>query len=135
MCSGSVIQGCNSVAIGPSAGLCTQGVCAVAVGAEAGKTNQGANAVAVGWAAGFCTQGRCSIAIGTFAGCTNQANNSIIFNATGAALNQATANTLTVKPVRQVTSTNVWTNPTHTLPTGFFFTAYNPTTGELIYWS
>ena len=40
------------------------------------------------------------MAIGYAAGQTNQANNSIILNATGSALNQTTANTFTVAPIR-----------------------------------
>jgi len=40
------------------------------------------------------------VAVGLYAGQTNQANNSIVLNATGAALNQTTANTFTVAPVR-----------------------------------
>jgi hypothetical protein len=56
----------------------------VAVGAGAGYTGQGINAVAIGIQAGY----------------TNQGNNSIILNATGATLNQTTANTFTVAPVR-----------------------------------
>jgi len=44
------------------------------------------------------------VAVGLYAGQTNQANNSIVLNATGAALNQTTANTFTVAPVRNDTS-------------------------------
>jgi hypothetical protein len=40
------------------------------------------------------------VAVGRLAGNTNQANNSIILNATGAVLDQTTANTFTVAPVR-----------------------------------
>jgi hypothetical protein len=40
------------------------------------------------------------VAIGASAGTLNQGNNSIILNATGVALNQTTANTFTVAPVR-----------------------------------
>jgi hypothetical protein len=88
------------VAIGASAGLTTQGNGAVAFGQGAGETSQGANAVALGKAAGQVNQGINSIAIGQSAGLTNQGNNSIILNATGSALDQTTANTFTVAPVR-----------------------------------
>ena len=62
--------------------------------------NQGANAVAIGQGAGSTNQGTGAVAIGTRAGYTNQGNNSIILNATGANLDQTTANTFTVAPVR-----------------------------------
>jgi hypothetical protein len=48
-------------------------------------------------------------------------------NATGAALNQTTANTFTVKPVRNGGSSG--------LPAGFYQMAYNPTTGEIVYYT
>jgi hypothetical protein len=44
------------------------------------------------------------VAIGAYAGQTGQGNNSIILNATGANLDQTTANTFTVAPVRNDTS-------------------------------
>jgi hypothetical protein len=62
--------------------------------------NQGANAVAIGQSAGSTNQGTGAVAIGARAGLTNQGNNSIILNATGANLDQTTANTFTVAPVR-----------------------------------
>jgi hypothetical protein len=72
----------------------------VAIGAGAGHTNQGTQSVAIGEQAGYSLQGVLSVAIGYQAGQTNQANNSIIINATGANLDQTTANTFTVAPVR-----------------------------------
>jgi hypothetical protein len=98
--AGNNAQGTDAVAIGASAGLTTQGNGAVAFGQGAGETSQGANAVALGKAAGQVNQGINSISIGQSAGLTNQANNSIILNATGSALDQTTANTFTVAPVR-----------------------------------
>jgi hypothetical protein len=98
--AGNSGQGTDAVAIGASAGLNTQGAGAVAFGQGTGETSQGANAVAIGKAAGQVNQGINSIAIGQSAGLTNQGNNSIILNATGAALDQTTANTFTVAPVR-----------------------------------
>jgi hypothetical protein len=98
--AGNNAQGTDAVAIGASAGLNTQGTGAVALGQGTGETSQGANAVALGKAAGQVNQGINSIAIGQSAGLTNQGNNSIILNATGSALDQTTANTFTVAPVR-----------------------------------
>jgi len=98
--AGNNAQGTDAVAIGASAGLNTQGAGAVALGQGTGETSQGNNAVALGKAAGQVNQGINSIAIGQSAGLTNQGNNSIILNATGSALEQTTANTFTVAPVR-----------------------------------
>jgi hypothetical protein len=88
------------VAIGDNAGNNAQGTDAVAIGASAGLTTQGNRAVAIGISAGQTSQGINSIAIGQGAGLTNQGNNTIILNATGSALDQTTANTFTVAPVR-----------------------------------
>ena len=98
--AGNNEQGTDAVAIGASAGLTTQSNGAVAIGQGAGETSQGNNAVALGKAAGQVNQGINSIAIGQSAGLTNQGNDSIILNATGSALDQTTANTFTVAPVR-----------------------------------
>ena len=98
--AGASSQGINSVAIGVGAAYNTQGNSAVAVGNSAGYLLQGLNSVAIGDSAGFAFQGVNSIAIGRLAGNTNQANNSIIINATGAVLDQTTANTFTVAPIR-----------------------------------
>jgi hypothetical protein len=98
--AGNNAQGTDAVAVGASAGLTTQGNGAVAFGQGAGETSQGANAVALGKAAGQVNQGINSIAIGQSAGLTNQGNNSIVLNATGLTLEQTTANTFTVAPVR-----------------------------------
>jgi hypothetical protein len=83
--------------------------------------------VAIGYAAAQINQGASAVAIGFYAGQTSQANNSIILNATGSALNQTTANTFTVKPVRNGGSSG--------LPAGFYQMAYNPTTGEIVYYT
>jgi len=98
--AGSNTQGYGAVAIGEAAGDDTQGIDAVAIGDSAGQTTQGTQAVAIGIVAGQTNQGNKSVAIGAFAGQTDQANNSIIINATGAALNQTTPSTFTVKPIR-----------------------------------
>jgi hypothetical protein len=98
--AGASSQGINSVAVGVGAAYNTQGNSAVAVGNSAGYLLQGLNSVAIGDNAGFAFQGVNSIAIGRLAGNTSQGNNSIILNATGAVLDQITANTFTVAPVR-----------------------------------
>ena len=98
--AGNTTQGFGAVAIGSSAGSNTQGGSAVALGDSAGQNSQGVYSVAIGYAAAQNNQGASAVAIGFYAGQTSQANNSIILNATGSALNQTTANTFTVAPVR-----------------------------------
>jgi len=98
--AGLTSQGQESVAIGHYAGRTSQGNGGVAIGVLAGNSSQGQEAVAVGIGAGRTNQGVNSVAIGSDAGRTDQGNNSIIINATGSALNQTTANTFTVAPVR-----------------------------------
>jgi hypothetical protein len=83
--------------------------------------------VAVGYIAGSTNQGEYAVAIGVAAGQTNQGNNSIIINATGSALNQTTASTFTVKPVRDGGSA------AGMAAAGFRPVYYNPTTGEFVY--
>ena len=104
--AGETSQGAQAVAIGVSAGGTTQGVSAVAIGQDAGMTVQGNSAVAIGWSAGKTSQGTNAVAIGYNAGLTNQGANSIILNATGAELNQTTANTFTVAPIRNIGGTS-----------------------------
>ena len=104
--AGNNAQGTDAVAIGASAGLNTQGSGAVAFGQGAGETSQGNGAVAIGKAAGGNNQGINSIAIGKNAGQADQGNNSIILNATGAVLDQTTANTFIVAPIRNATGNN-----------------------------
>ena len=97
-----VIQGSTAVAIGQNAGggVALQGDDAVAIGHGAGANTQGTQSVAIGLYAGETSQGINAVAIGANAGIESQGNNSIILNATGANLNQTTANTFTVAPVR-----------------------------------
>jgi len=102
--AGQTTQGVSAVAIGESAGSNTQGNFTVAIGTSAGLNTQGVEAVAIGSYAGADTQGLAAVAIGAYAGQTGQGNNSIILNATGANLDQTTANTFTVAPVRNDTS-------------------------------
>jgi hypothetical protein len=98
--AGQTIQGNAAVAVGAGAGAGTQGVQAVAIGTDAGATTQANRAVAIGYLAGSIAQGTAAVAIGYYAGELNQGNNSIIINATDTSLQQTTANTFTVAPVR-----------------------------------
>lgn len=106
----------------------------MAIGNYTATQSQGtlAIAIAIGIEAGRNNQGTAAIAIGARAGLASQAANSIVINATNIQLDNVVANTLIVKPVRENTT---GTAPTSTLPTGFFYTIYNPTTGEMGYWN
>ena len=130
--AGQTSQNGGAIAIGFHAGLDSQSISAVAIGGEAGQSNQGQYAVAIGDLAGNTSQGLAAVAIGALAGETSQGNNSIIINATNAALNQTTANTFTVKPVRAVASVTFAAPTSGSVPAGFFPMYYNPTTGEII---
>jgi len=124
--AGNTNQGGDATAIGNNAGKISQGQSSVAIGSQAGQDTQSFRAIAIGQGAGQTTQGEPSIAIGAFAGQNNQANNSIILNATGSALEQTTANTFTVMPVRGDSTANL-------VAGGFLAVYYNPTTGEFAY--
>ena len=100
-------QGNNAVAVGIGAGQTTQGDDTVAIGGNAGQTTQGANAVAIGSYAGDGNQGTNAIAIGKRAGETNQAANSIVLNATGVAVENTTASSLVIKPIRSAVGTTM----------------------------
>jgi len=118
--AGHLNQGSCSVAIGRSAGFNSQGSYATAFGERAGQSNQGGFSTAVGHAAGLTgqgnravaiganagqtAQGNNAIAIGTYAGQTNQAANCIVINATGGTLNNTTANSCVIAPVRDYAS-------------------------------
>ena len=117
--AGNSDQGIETLAIGVLAGFDTQGQGAVAVGFGAGYNLQGVKSVAIGGQAGLGEQGANAIAIGYRAGYNLQAANTIILNATGATLNQTTANTFTVKPVRQGETADAM--------------YYNSSTGEITY--
>ena len=117
-------QGSSSIAIGSGAGVVSQMPEAVAIGSGAGQIDQRQGAIAIGFQAGLNTLGSNSIAIGTGAGTSTiyaqtQGNNSIILNATGANLVNQTANTFTVKPVRNSGTANLM--------------FYDNTTGEITY--
>ena len=105
--AGETTQGNSAVAIGDNAGKTTQGAGTVAIGYQAGKTTQGEKAVALGNFAGSTSQGAHAIAIGDNAGEANQAANSIVINATGSAVQNTTASSLVIKPVRDAVGTTM----------------------------
>jgi hypothetical protein len=105
--TGTVDQGSQAVAVGVSAGRERQGYYATALGRYAGQNDQGVSAVAVGHSAARESQGVGAIAIGKLAGETNQAANSIVLNATGSAVENTTASSLVIKPVRDAVGTTV----------------------------
>ena len=112
----SASSGTEGVSIGKGT---SAGDYAQAIGNNAGNASQGVAAVAIGSQAGETSQGDKAIAIGQYAGQTNQAANSIVLNATGTALQNTTADSLVIKPIRNASGT-------HSLE-------YNPTTGEVTY--
>ena len=65
------------------------------------------NAIAIGHYAGNATQGANSIAIGSAAGTTSQGANSIVINATVTAVENTTASSLVIKPIRNATMTTI----------------------------
>ncbi len=117
--AGEISQGLQATAVGSGAGNYNQGAGTVAIGTNAGAFNQGLRATAIGSLAGASDQGEYAVAIGNFAGGNNQGNNSIIINATGIALEQTTANTFTVKPIRNASGSSAL--------------YYDATTGEITY--
>lgn len=126
--AGTSAQGLGAVALGYGAGNSNQALAAVAIGGGAGNINQGGCAVAVGQSAGGSGQGDEALALGSQAAASAvQASCSIVINASGAPLDNTVSNTTVIKPVRNAGSSG--------LPAGFFQVAYNPTTGELIYYS
>ncbi|NBX59537.1 MAG: hypothetical protein EBT62_03610, partial [Opitutaceae bacterium] len=113
----------GAIALGYLAGAYGQTGGAIAIGTGAGQTGQGLNAIAIGTGAGQTGQGANAIAIGNLAGYSGQqAANSIVLNATGLPLNDLSANTLVVKPIR---------NQNGTLPS-YAPLFYNGGTGEVI---
>ena len=98
--AGGATQSQTAVAIGVNAGNVAQDYYTVAIGIGAARDSQLAGAIAIGAEAGGNSQGTHSIAIGFRAGRANQANNSIVLNGTGANLNNTTANSFVVAPIR-----------------------------------
>lgn len=117
--AGQAYQKNLSVAVGDAAGQSYQDFYATAIGSHSGNNAQSTLATALGHYAGNDTQGESAIAIGAFAGLTNQAANSIIINATGVALQNTTADSFVVKPIRNNTESNIL--------------GYNNTSGEITY--
>ena len=105
--AGNSSQNIESVAIGVNAGKTSQGEQSVAIGAYAAITSQGNSAVAIGDRAGVTSQGTNAVAIGRLAGETNQAANSIVLNATGSTLENTTASSLVIKPIRSAAMTTI----------------------------
>jgi hypothetical protein len=97
--AGATNQSATGLGIGFRAAFIDQGSGAVAIGVDAGNTTQGANSVALGNQAGETSQGANAVAIGYKAGETSQTAGSIVLNASGVALNGATAG-LYVDPIR-----------------------------------
>jgi hypothetical protein len=104
--SAEINQGTQSVAIGNGAGYTNQSNGAVALGTNAGAINQGQRALALGSLAGTNTQGEYAVAIGNFAAPNNQAANSIVISAMGSGLENTTANSLKIEPIRNVTGSS-----------------------------
>ena len=102
-----ISQGAEAVAVGKSAGNNTQGTGAIAIGRSAGTTTQGQDAVALGYRAGNANQGTKAVAIGFEAGESNQAANSIVINASNSQLENTTANSLVIKPIRNAVGTTL----------------------------
>jgi len=121
--AGQTGQGAIAVAISYLSGQTSQQSYAIAIGYEAGRYNQGTSSVSLGMRSGQTGQGANAVAIGYAAGFSNQGANSIILNATGSNLNNTTASTFTVKPIRNSGSDNT-TTPALT---------YNSTSGEIFY--
>ena len=103
--SGINTQSSGAIAIGSSSGSTGQLANAISIGTNAGNTTQLTSAIAIGVQAGETTQGENAVAIGRLAGKTNQANNSIVISATGSALDNTTANSCKIAPIRLSTGT------------------------------
>jgi hypothetical protein len=137
--TGTVDQGSQAVAVGVSAGRERQGYYATALGRYAGQNDQGVSAVAVGHSAARESQGVGAIAIGKLAGETNQAANSIVLNATGSAVENTTASSLVIKPVRDAVGTTAMMynasngEVTHTATPSFSITGNAATATNVAY--
>ena len=104
--AGLTNQGTQSLALGNGAGYDNQSHGTIAVGTNAGAINQGLRAVALGSLAGTNNQGEYAIAIGNFAAPNNQASHSIVISAMGSGLENTTANSLKIEPIRNVTGSS-----------------------------
>ena len=84
----------------------------VAVGAFAQQNanpgdETGTGAIAIGTLAGDANQGANAVAIGRYAGRNNQAAKSIVINATDSNLENTTADSLVIKPIRSASGTTI----------------------------
>ena len=105
--AGQTTQGDVAVAIGTQAGMTTQGLRAIAIGLQAAEITQANDAVAIGNGAGYNNQGQSAIAIGAVAGNVNQAARSIVISAAGVAVNNTTADSLVITPIRNAIGTTM----------------------------
>ena len=90
----------------------SSGAYRVAVGAFAQQNanpgdETGTGAIAIGTLAGDANQGANAVAIGRYAGRNNQAAKSIVINATDSDLENTTADSLVIKPIRNATMTTI----------------------------
>jgi len=110
----SIGSGAGSIGntLGPAQGN------AISVGINAGIGSLGPDTIAIGKNAGLRIQNS-SIAIGSGAGNGQPGNNTIILNATGSSLTNTTANSLTIKPIRNARNDQTL--------------VYDPTSGEVTY--
>jgi hypothetical protein len=127
--AGRCSQGHGAVAVGKLSGRCCQGINAVAIGNYAGTYCQSEGAVAIGYYAGYgncSSQGEFSVAIGAYAGECYQSAYSIIINACCGSLDSDNSG-FYVNPVRPFNSCGV-DDSTKTLYTVF----YDSNTKEVI---
>lgn len=89
-----------TIALGKNSAQTVQGTASIAIGEEAAGNLQGSQAIAIGKSSALISQGNNAIAIGAYAGANNQAANSIVINATGSALENTTASSLKIAPIR-----------------------------------
>ena len=154
-CGAHIGQAPNSILIGSQAGIGATAPLPFAM-APVGK-----NSIAIGASAGAKWLGCCSIAIGHNAYSSNACGannvNTIILNASGNTFSGSMMNNaLFINPIRSAigaqslfycsttkeityntvrSTTGIVSAPTKTPPAGFYFAAYNPTTGEFIYFT
>jgi hypothetical protein len=105
--SGQINQGENAIAIGKNSGYYNQYTNSIAIGKESGYNYQNTGSIAIGYQAGYTGLGQYSIAIGYGAGMTGQAANSIVISAGGpTVINNTTANSTVIYPIRNVNGTS-----------------------------
>lgn len=120
--AGATNCGPNTTIVGVLAGQTSPGDGTCLYGIDAGNSNAQVGACCFGLQAGRVTCGANSICIGKYAGVTNCPANTIVMNATGVAVNPASAGVY-ITSIRGLTGTG------RTVGT----VEYNPTTSELTY--